>query len=277
MQIGNPTKKLKSEVHSMTNKTVTPALGEDSFTCPHCGAISHQTWFSSFLKVYEKEEKPWVPTPAMIEQMKQDQNLPRGEQKDHVIKFLERKLSKALFWDLVDNGHFLRTTLVNLNISRCYSCNEFAVWVADRLIYPETPTSIRPNEEMPDDVRLDFCEATAIVDKSPRGAAALLRLGIQKLMPHLGLKGKNVNDDIAELVKRGLDVRIQQALDVVRVVGNNAVHPGQIDLQDDKATAIKLFGLVNLIVEAMIATPKRIEKMYGELPPTALEAIKKRD
>jgi hypothetical protein len=226
--------------------------------------------------VYDGNDKPWIPAPTDIEEFKQNKTL-RGEQKEELIGLLERRLSKALFWRAVRSSPFLKSELVNLNISRCYSCDEFAIWVADRLIYPAIPTSILPNEDMPDDVRLDFNEAAAIVDNSPRGAAALLRLSIQKLMPHLGLKGKNINDDIGELVKRGLDGRIQQALDVVRVVGNNAVHPGQIDLQDDKATAIKLFGLVNLIVEAMIATPKHIEKMYGELPPSALEAIKKRD
>jgi Domain of unknown function (DUF4145) len=96
-------------------------------------------------------------------------------------------------------------------------------------------------------------------------------------MAHLELKGKNLNDDIGALVKRGLDPRIQRALDVVRVIGNNAVHPGQIDLRDDKATAAKLFDLVNLIVEAMIAAPKHIQAMYEALPERVLAAIEKRD
>ena len=152
-----------------------------------------------------------------------------------------------------------------------------AIWVADSLIYPDNPSTIEPNEEMPPEIRADFKEAAIIVDKSPRGAAALLRLCIQKLMVHLDLKGKKIDDDIGELVKRGLDGRVQMALDVVRVIGNQAVHPGTIDLRDDKATALELFVLVNLIVEAMIATPKHIEKMYSTLPPGALEAIQKRD
>jgi hypothetical protein len=105
----------------------------------------------------------------------------------------------------------------------------------------------------------------------------LLRLCVQKLMPILGEKGKNINEDIASLVQQGLEVEIQQALDIVRVTGNHVVHPGQIDLNDNKATAIALFELINLIVERRIATPRRIETMFKTLPPTALEQIEKRD
>ena len=105
----------------------------------------------------------------------------------------------------------------------------------------------------------------------------MLRLSIQKLCKFLGGKGKNIDDDIAALVKKGLDPRVQQALDVVRVVGNNAVHPGQLDLRDDHATAEKLFGLVNVIAEIMITQPKHIAELYGGLPPGALEAIARRD
>jgi hypothetical protein len=54
-------------------------------------------------------------------------------------------------------------------------------------------------------------------------------------------------------------------------------HPGQIALEDDKATAVTLFELVNLIVEKRIATPKRVAAMFEKLPAAQLEAIKKRD
>jgi hypothetical protein len=61
------------------------------------------------------------------------------------------------------------------------------------------------------------------------------------------------------------------------VIGNNAVHPGQLDLRDDSATAEKLFGLVNLIAEIMISQPKHVAQMYEALPSGALEAIARRD
>ena len=90
-------------------------------------------------------------------------------------------------------------------------------------------------------------------------------------------KGRKLDDDIATLVKKGLDVRVQQALDVVRVIGNNAVHPGQIELRDDRRTAEKLFGLVNLIADIMISQPKHVGEMFGSLPEGARNAIQKRD
>ena len=83
--------------------------------------------------------------------------------------------------------------------------------------------------------------------------------------------------DIAALVADGLDPRVQQVLDIVRVVGNNAVHPGQIDLRDDRATAEMLFGFLNVIAEKTISVPKRIEEVYGALPEDARDAIAKRD
>jgi uncharacterized protein DUF4145 len=176
------------------------------------------------------------------------------------------------------DSKYVNLELANLYLSRCYSCKGFAAWIKDKLFYPfPKATSVSSHEEMPGDVREIFEEAASIVDLSARGAAALLRLAIQILMPHLGEHGKDLNKYIGSLVKKGLEVEIQQALDVVRVIGNNAVHPGVIDLKDDKATALKLFELVNIIVERRIATPKRIAALFGDLPPTSLEAIAERD
>ena len=130
---------------------------------------------------------------------------------------------------------------------------------------------------MPEDVKEDYEEARLVVEVSPRSAAALLRLALQKLMRHLGESGENLNDDIANLVKKGLPEKIQKALDALRVIGNNAVHPGELDLRDDKETALALFELLNMIVEVMITQPKKVNEIYDKLPKGAKEAIKKRD
>ena len=145
------------------------------------------------------------------------------------------------------------------------------------LIFPESTTAPLPNPDMPEDVKEAYLEASLISTKSPRGAAALLRLAIQTLCVHLGQSGKHINSDIANLVKAGLPVQIQKALDIVRVVGNNAVHPGVIDLDDNPNTVQALFKLINQIVQDRITQPKEIDTLYSSLPEDTREAIEKRD
>jgi hypothetical protein len=144
-------------------------------------------------------------------------------------------------------------------------------------LYPEASQAPLPNPDLPEEIRADYEEARRIIDRSPRGAAALLRLCIQKLCRHLGESGENINSDIASLVKKGLDPKIQKSLDIVRVIGNEAVHPGTIDLSDSPETAAILCELINVIAETMISKPKMIDQLYDQLPPDKLEHIEKRD
>lgn len=146
------------------------------------------------------------------------------------------------------------------------------------MLYPAKVVAPAPHRDMPESCRADFEEAREIAARSPRGAAALLRLVVQKLCIALELPGKNINDDIGALVRRGLHSDIQRALDVVRVVGNNAVHPGEMSQDDHAEHVASLFNLVNMIVQQMISQPKEIQAMYEALPSGALKAIeKKRD
>jgi hypothetical protein len=70
---------------------------------------------------------------------------------------------------------------------------------------------------------------------------------------------------------------IQQSLDVVRVIGNEAVHPGTLDLKDDVNTARALFKLLNLIAEKMITDPKTVNEIYESLPEAKRKGIEQRD
>ncbi len=164
----------------------------------------------------------------------------------------------------------------DFRISICESCKFPTIWNDKKMVFPLYSTAEPPVEDMPEDVKADFEEARLITNQSPRGAAALLRLAIQKLCKHLGQPGKNINDDIAALVANGLPPKVQQALDSVRVIGNDAVHPGSIDLKDDTEIVNKLFRLVNFIVHKMISEPKEIDEIYGGLPADKLAGIASR-
>jgi hypothetical protein len=167
--------------------------------------------------------------------------------------------------------------LVNTDMAKCGHCGQISIWINQKMVYPLTGNVEQANPDLPQDVLADYNEAKDIVNISPRGAAALLRLGLQKLCGHLGEKGKNINDDIANLVKRGLPVQLQQALDSVRVIGNHAVHPGQIDLNDKPETAFALFSFVNIICDYFITQPKKIAEVFGSLPDKDKQNIAKRD
>lgn len=175
------------------------------------------------------------------------------------------------------NGFGLQYEDARFELSDCERCKFPTIWLGDKMIYPVSAGVEPPNRDLGEEIVRDYNEARAIVGQSPRGAAALLRLAIQKLCKNLGQSGKDINKDIQALVASGLPPKVQAALDSVRVIGNEAVHPGTLDLKDDRETAVKLFRLVNFIATKMITEPKEIDGIYGSLPKDKLEGIKARD
>ena len=170
--------------------------------------------------------------------------------------------------------------VLGTKVSDCEHCNDYIIWLSGTMIFPDALTSPPPNPDLDEDIQNDYREAQSIVHKSPRGATALLRLCIQKLCTQLGEEGKIINNDIKSLVEKGLPTEIQQALDFVRVVGNNAVHPGTIDLtkKDNEEIAVKLFELVNFIADLMITQPQKRKQLYETvIPEEERKRIKERD
>lgn len=161
--------------------------------------------------------------------------------------------------------------------SICTNCNNVSLWFEEELFYPANISVEPPNSDMPQNAKKDYLEASLVLPSSPRSAAALLRQSIQKICDELITGNDNLNKKIGKLVDNGLDVKIQQSLDVVRVIGNESVHPGQIDLNDTPDVALSLFKLVNLITRRMITEPKEIATIYKALPSAKIEGIKKRD
>lgn len=172
----------------------------------------------------------------------------------------------------------------------CAACGEQSLWMTKSkepaarafageltMCYPIPPQGPPPSEDMPENVAADYQEARAIAAVSPRAAAALLRLCVQKLCKHLGEPGKNINDDIASLVKKGLTPLAQKALDTVRIFGNNAVHPLDLTSTEMRSSVPTLFQLVTFIVDDLITRPKLINAAYCSTPESARDAVIRRD
>lgn len=161
--------------------------------------------------------------------------------------------------------------------SHCSHCGRWSYWYEGKMIIPSEAPVEPPHPDLPEDCALDYREARDVYTRSPRAGAALLRLCLQKLMRHLGENGKNINDDIGSLVSKGLSPMVQKSLDICRVVGNNAVHPGEINLKDSPEIAQQIFSLINFIVEDRISRPREIDALYERLPETARKGVEGRD
>jgi hypothetical protein len=176
-------------------------------------------------------------------------------------------------------------------ISECASCRGHAIWHAyvsgtaglglplysGTLLYPSACLAPPYHPDLPEHIRGDYEEARLICAQSPRAAAALLRLCVQKICNHLLGKEGDINKQIGELVQKGLPRHAQQALDAVRVIGNESVHPGTMDLNDTPELALALFRLINLIVQNCITDPREAAEIFSSLPAGKLKGIEDRD
>ncbi len=167
---------------------------------------------------------------------------------------------------------------INWVTSWCLRCKDYCFWENRTLVWPVESGLPDPIEGCPEQIQAVYNEARQLFPHSPRASAALLRLAIQMICVDRGLPGKDLNSDIGTLVKNGLSAQIQQSLDLVRVVGNNAVHPGQIQIEENKDKIEKFFGLVNLIVDVLIVQPAKVSEMFHPLvPPAQKQQITARD
>jgi Domain of unknown function (DUF4145) len=97
-----------------------------------------------------------------------------------------------------------------LYLLNCFACGGHTIFFKQRMIYPANPVGPAPIDGMPEEIRTHYEEARSIAEASPRAAAALLRLAVQKLCKLLGEKGEKINQDIANSLSRS--TRIQPSI-----------------------------------------------------------------
>ena len=199
---------------------VSPSLTKTAFNCSHCGALAKQFWYSTKANSNSKNS----PLPVLIDADKResyynDMSID-NDVKERLKSWINRMAEGHPFLsDNEENSYSF--SVFNLSISECFNCQRISIWIHDKQVYPQRGEAPAPNPDLSPDILRDYQEASSILDLSPRGAAALLRLAIQKLCKELGQSGENLNRDIKALVESGLDPIIQKSLDAVRVIGNN--------------------------------------------------------
>ncbi len=248
-----------------------PTFNAKKFCCPHCGTVAVQVW-----------------SRCLLEQVTQGRaviSIINVSEEEDATSAAEKRFAQRLpvVIDLTNEEieHLRRSPPIhyykNLHLAYCQACSESSIWVHDSMIFPSRRAAATASPDLPPDMKVDFDEAARIVHDSPRGAVALLRLCVEKLCKQLGNPKNGLNDNIRALVAKGLDEKIRQSLDILRVIGNEAVHPGHIDIRDNRQMALTLFELINLIVDDQITRPAAVNAIYLTLPPEELAKIAKRD
>lgn len=241
-----------------------PEYGNKKFQCPHCNTVATQEWFTA--------NNAGDTATGIVQHL-------YFNYRAHINDYAQREV--ASFLKEIDGGfkrNFYSFVPKGFSVATCSSCEDFTLWVNKEIVYPKKTTLPPPNDDLNEDIKALYLEASSILVDSPKGATALLRLALQKLLEQVGKSGKNINNDIKALVAEGMSPKIQQALDLLRVIGNNAVHPGQINLDDNTEIAQKLFGILNFIAEELITKPKELEGLYADLiPADTQDHIKQRD
>ncbi|HFZ5136831.1 TPA: DUF4145 domain-containing protein [Campylobacter jejuni] len=212
------------------NKYTKPCFKGAAFNCPHCGVYSRMEW-DGFYNEYNNRIKQ------------------------------------------VEGYSFSEST--------CFSCKRSMIWYLKdenpKIFFPRE-VAIPPEENMPGNVKEIYEEASLVLSDSPRAACALLRLALQKLMKYLkeniqiynGLKNRNINEDIEEIINIGNFYQdqkemLEKAMNSVRLIGNKASHPSELDINDNPEIANTLFEMINFIVGEIITKPKEREERLNKL------------
>lgn len=221
----------------MLNKFESPRYKKEAFTCPNCSTFSKHDWTHTLV------------------------NESYGQFSGNIGMGVEKQKVNYLY------------------LCKCEHCGYISFWYNENLIWPLNTGVESPLDEMPEDIKTLYNEASSIVELSSKGACAILRLALQKLCNRLAGQDekKKIDGAIKKLVENGLPATLQKAMDTVRIVGDEAVHPGEINIDDNKDLAIAMFRLLNIIIDKMIVEPKQIDDLYNLMPENKLEGIKNRD
>jgi hypothetical protein len=174
----------------MASKAVLPSTTSKSFSCPHCGAHADQTWWALLMTGVGNDGLPFVPGKDFMMRVAQPPvSEAEAQMRTEMLEQVNRLFKGEVFKQSCGFTSS-ETELANVHVSECYSCGRLAIWHHQAVIYPPQRYEVEASPDLPGDIRRDFDEARTIVNLSPRGVAALLRLCVQKLCIHLGKPGR---------------------------------------------------------------------------------------
>ena len=235
-----------------TMSSIPPELYASNFSCPNC-------------KVYAQHE--WNLAKANGSFVSQEIRGKDGENMGNIVAENDK------FWLVEDNdrrGSIERYIKgLGIRFSICSNCSHLLIWFGNDIVYPEIGIGPPPNPDL-DEVMLQlYNEASMIATKSPRAAAALLRVCLDNLCKKCGRNKETIFSNINQFIEEEkLDNISAIAASLIRIVGNDAVHdpdkPGLIIDADDIKTVEGMFGLVNIVADQLITQPRQREERLNQ-------------
>lgn len=156
---------------------------------------------------------------------------------------------------------------LTLSISTCAKCKQIEIWINDDMVYPKIEEfGPEATKDMPERVKETFNEARKVFGVSVRSAAALLRLAIEQYCDEMGYKERNLSTSIKEMIsKENLSNEFEKSCDYIRLTGNDAVHPRELSISEDKEVVLFMFELLNQLVEEMITNKNKKNRLFRKV------------
>ena len=126
-------------------------------------------------------------------------------------------------------------TAITLRTMACPECDKLIVQLVRvrggsaraHVVYPLDAAERAAPQEVPEQLRSDYAEATAILSRSPKASAALSRRIVQQVLTDEGrYQKRNLSEQIGDFVDDPTNPsRLKGNINYLREIGNFAAHP----------------------------------------------------
>lgn len=166
---------------------------------------------------------------------------------------------------------------ISANAAGTYKINRVQY---QHVFYPDVVSGLpKINPDLSEGVASLYSEAASIANKSPRGAMALLRLALEKMLrTDFHLNFKKIYGGILQLYSDGIPEEMDIALHYLRIAGNAADHEeaGKIVIDGSEGinTVRTMMEVLNDIADDQISRKKRLKGLTRYMTDEEIKGFK---
>jgi hypothetical protein len=146
-----------------------PSIARNSFSCPHCGAYSLQTWFGLYASKLPNEGTPTAKKNALIELIKSKSDIEEQQQVATLSRVRAAQPKLVPVQKVMLDFSPPEASVSDIYLSCCFACKQLAVWVFDAVVSPFNKDGPPHHSEMPEDIARDY-------DEGKKGRRSMLPL-----------------------------------------------------------------------------------------------------